>query len=115
MNDAQEMTVAELDESNQERLGRIMSGALGIPAQIQPGLVENIKIITYLEHLLGPDELEEAKLDFARRISDLLESFESSVRMEVIKRGAGGQPLDLSTMNREQRRSLPSRVEPDGA
>jgi len=116
-----EMTVEELDQSNEERLGRLMSGALGMPVQVQPGLFENIRLIAYLEKLLeGAGILDAANLEYAKRVAQVLDNFEGMVRMQVIKSGTGGQPLDLSAIrdaprpNRQQRR-LPPRVEPDGA
>lgn len=132
MNDAQElilpggdvvsderaaMTTEQLDASNEQRLQRLVTGGLGMAIQIQPGLFENMRTMTYLDAII--DHLgvgDAARRKYSETAANVLDMFEAQVRMQVIQTGGTGQPIDLGTvqkLNREQRRH-PPRVEPDG-
>jgi hypothetical protein len=116
------LTLAELDESNEKRLADLMSGALGMKVNIQPGMFENLRTLTLLEAITEHLGIaESAGKKYAVKAAGILDTFEQSVRMAVIKSG-GGQTIDLSEArslqgqvqkNREQRRAE-QREKPEG-
>jgi hypothetical protein len=109
------MTIEELDASNEQRLGALMSGALGMKVQMQPGMFENIRTLTLLEAIVEHLGLKDAaNKAYAVKAAGVLDNFEGTVRMAVIKSGVGPQPIDLSDVatmqgqiakNREERRA----------
>ena len=93
--DRTKMTTEELDAQNNERVGDLLGGRYG-PVAIQPGLFEQLKLITYMEEMLNfwsSQALSKAKRVYAERAADTLDRFEAEVRRGALTRGGPMPPL----------------------
>ena len=73
--------LANLEAENDERLRRIVAERVALP----PSLFENIRLMVYLEALLGEFHLlDDAKMEFANRVSGVLDNIEEQVRKAKI-------------------------------
>jgi hypothetical protein len=75
--------LANLEAENDERLRRIVAERVALPA----GMFENIRLTAYLEVLLskaGTHVLDDAKMEFANRVSGVLDNIEEQVRKAKI-------------------------------
>lgn len=105
----EQMTVEELDKSNEERLGRIVAMRIMPP----PGLFENLRQIAYMDAILEKlDIAQPAKHNYAVMAANVLDAMEAQIRQQKIM-GGPQAPVDLAVVqdihsqtkrNREQRR-----------
>ena len=91
-----------LEEKNQ---GRLMSAVQqGVP--IMPGMFEQIRILVYLEHLLGDHGiLVKAQLDVSNKMSELIGQMEGQVAKATLLAPMEHPPMNGPIpINRQQRR-----------
>ena len=81
-----------LEAENNQRLMDLMAGKVGLPVQLPPGALETMRLTVYVEHLLdalSPTCLNDAKRQYATKLSDMLGQIEEQSRQARITHGTG--------------------------